>query len=1312
VGGENNDPTCGFTAPNNGDAFVVGESVIFSGTAMDEDISNSDLTVEISSNLDGVFQNLIPNSDGTFSFATNTLSNGTHTVTLLATDEVGAECRTSILVSIGNAPLASIDEPLDGSVFSVGETVTFRGTVSDSEDQANQIAVVWNSDIEGELQSGNANSQGVSQFTRSDLSAGVHSVSFSATDTSGLISDDLISFRVNTLPTVDSITLSPDPVYTDDNLVVTANGSDLDGQNVTMTYAWYENGTATSFTGTSINASELQVGETWTVRVTPNDGFQDGTYLEEMITISNTDPTVTIPTISPSSNINANSQLTCAATGSDLDDGTLTPTYTWTSSGGATNTGATWQLSPSMISGSETITCTASVTDANGATASSTSASVTVDNTPPTSTGIAISPSTGVVTGSALTCSAGFNDLEDGALTPTYAWTVNGTNVSNTATYTVSVNDTNVGDSIVCTASVTDSDSNTVTDSASVTVDNTNPTIGNVAISPSSLVVNDSTLTCSATASDIDETVSPTFAWNQNGTQFATGATVDLSQYSINPSDSIECVASVADSNGGTASGTDSVGIGNRAPIVDSISISNTSPEANETITCTATASDADGTTPTLTYIWMNGTTQIGTGSSVTLTPNTAGVGDPILCMATATDAGGMIGGLSDLATVINTVPTITAANIAPTSANANDLLTCTATGNDLNDGSLTPSFAWTASGGATHSGVTWSLSSANVSGGETITCTATVTDNDQATVTSSASITLDNSVPTVDSISISPNTGVVTNTALTCAATISDTEDGSLTPTYEWTVNGATVSSTATYTVSGYQTNVGDSIVCTASATDSDGNPVSNTASVTVDNTTPTVNNVAIATSDSGNYNTSTYTCTAATNDPDMNSSTTFTYSVGGTEIGNGTSSNLDAATEALLPGDVVVCTVEIVDGDTGTSTSQSASVTLANRAPTTPTATITWSGSGNTPAAGDSLTCTGSGSSDPDGQSVSYTYTWLTSASSGPSTGATVGASFTSGGDTWTCSAVATDGTATSSAGTDSVTIASSCGLTNCDTNLDLGGGQSMDLVLIPSGSDPQGRYTITSDFYLMTTEVTQGMFTALMSYDPTTYSTTYGVGNDYPAYYVSWHMAADFANKVTQRHNSVNGTSLQECYSCSSSGSTSVSCTEAVNPYQCSGYVLPTEAEWEYAARSGTQYDFWTPDGGGNYSANTTTGNETIVDGVSNPLLRDYAWYGGNNYNQYGVYGSKEVGQKLPNGFGLYDMHGNLWEWTADWWSCSFPQTSTDPYCGSAGSYRVERGGGWSGSPSGLRASYRYNNYPTGRYYYIGFRLGLHP
>ena len=267
---------------------------------------------------------------------------------------------------------------------------------------------------------------------------------------------------------------------------------------------------------------------------------------------------------------------------------------------------------------------------------------------------------------------------------------------------------------------------------------------------------------------------------------------------------------------------------------------------------------------------------------------------------------------------------------------------------------------------------------------------------------------------------------------------------------------------------------------------------------------------------------------------------------------------------------------------------------------------------------------------------------------------------------------------------------------------------------MVLIPSGSDPLGRYDITSDFYLMTTEVTQGMFTSLMSYDPTTYSTTYGVGNDFPAYYLSWHMAADYANTVTQRHNSVNGTSFEECYTCSNSGTTSVTCTEAVNPYQCSGYVLPTEAEWGYAARSGTQYDYWTPDGGGNYSANACTGNETIQDGVNSPLLSEYAWYCANNQWSNSSYplGSKEVAQLLPNGFGLHDMHGNLWEWTADWYGCSFPRASADPYCDSAGSNHVKRGGYWGNTSDGVRSSYRSANISTERVSNIGFRLARHP
>ena len=98
-------------------------------------------------------------------------------------------------------------------------------------------------------------------------------------------------------------------------------------------------------------------------------------------------------------------------------------------------------------------------------------------------------------------------------------------------------------------------------------------------------------------------------------------------------------------------------------------------------------------------------------------------------------------------------------------------------------------------------------------------------------------------------------------------------------------------------------------------------------------------------------------------------------------------------------------------------------------------------------------------------------------------------------------------------------------------------------------------------------MTTEVTQGMFQQVMGYDSRTgLSTAWGDGADFPAYYVTWHMTAAFANAVTQRHNAVNGTSVIAVQA----QERAWAALRWVTPISVMGYVLPTEAEWELAGK----------------------------------------------------------------------------------------------------------------------------------------------
>lgn len=235
---------------------------------------------------------------------------------------------------------------------------------------------------------------------------------------------------------------------------------------------------------------------------------------------------------------------------------------------------------------------------------------------------------------------------------------------------------------------------------------------------------------------------------------------------------------------------------------------------------------------------------------------------------------------------------------------------------------------------------------------------------------------------------------------------------------------------------------------------------------------------------------------------------------------------------------------------------------------------------------------------------------------------------------------------------------------------------------------GSDETLHYVnITNDFYMDSTEVTQKSFNDLMGYNPSYFPSC---GDDCPVEQVSWHEALAYANERSKVD------SLEECFDCTGTAP-DFECTlktKFAKPQDCKGYRLPTESEWEYAARAGSDTAFYNGD-------ITETGCEMDAN------LDAIGWYCGNKEDT-----THPVGGKIANSFGLFDMSGNVWEWTMDWYG-DYPtgtevSPDVDPTGLESGSGRVERGGSWSYHADGCRSAYRSFYTPSYRIIGLGFRL----
>ena len=206
----------------------------------------------------------------------------------------------------------------------------------------------------------------------------------------------------------------------------------------------------------------------------------------------------------------------------------------------------------------------------------------------------------------------------------------------------------------------------------------------------------------------------------------------------------------------------------------------------------------------------------------------------------------------------------------------------------------------------------------------------------------------------------------------------------------------------------------------------------------------------------------------------------------------------------------------------------------------------------------------------------------------------------------------------------------------------------GATSEQVNPDSDEKPAHQVTLTNNYYIGQTEVTQALWTAVMGSNP-----SYRKGDNRPVETVSWDDCQKFITKL----NSLTGQNFR----------------------------LPTEAEWEYAARGGKKSQGYQYSGSNN--------------------LDEVAWYDGNSSSQ-----THDVATKRPNELGIYDMSGNVWEWCQEWYGSYSSNSQTNPTGPTSGSHRVDRGGGRISSARGCRSSNRDYSTPGSTFYDLGLRLVL--
>jgi hypothetical protein len=915
------------------------------------------------------------------------------------------------------------------------DSITATATPLDADGDTVTLSYIWkrnNSVVPGESASTYTGPQAKGDVIRVEV-----------TPNDGHVNGQTASAEVtlaNTPPTA-SVTLSPISPKLSDVISASATGSDVDGDTVTLTYAWKRNNILVSGQTSSTYSGGQAKGDIITVEVTPSDGTDSGAVATASVTIGNTAPVATASTASVAHRSTTGINIPLNAT--DADNDGLTFSLVGANGGAAHGTITISANNALYIPTGDFVGIDTFQFKVNDGLVDSNTATVTVTltNSAPTAN-VTLSPASPKKLDS-ITASVTTTDVDGDTVTVSYVWKNNNVVVSGQtgSSYT---GPQAKGDTITVEVTPNDGHTDGVIASTQVTVVNTSPT-ASVTLSPTSPKVTD-TISASASGADVDgDNVTLSYVWKRNGTT-VDGQTTSTYSGGQAKGDTITVEVTPNDGSVNGSAATASVVIGNTAPVAQD-GISSVAHRSTTGVDITLVATDADGDLLSYALVGTNGGAVHGTvsitGNTAHYVPTADFVG--IDTFQFKASDGALDSNTASIAlSLTNSAPSVTV-SLSPSSPKVGDTITATATTTDADGDAVSLSFVWKRNGNIVV-GQNTSAYSGGQAKGDVIRVEVTPNDGHINGSMAFAEVTVVNTPPTA-TVSLSPSNPKITDT-ISATASGADDDGDTVTLTYAWKRNNIPVGGQTSSTYSGGLAK-GDTITVEVTPSDGTDSGAVATASVTVGNTAPVASNGSASVAHRSSTGVD-ITLVATDTDGDN-----LTYNLVGTNGGATHGSlTISGSTAHYTPtGDYVGTDSFQFTATDGSSTSNTATITvsLTNSAPT---ATVSLSPA--SPKVADSIVATASGS-DGDGDTVTLSYVWKRNGTtvSGQTTSSYSGGQ--ASGDSITVEVTPNDGHIDGAAATAQVTIGNTAPVaSNSTATVGHRSSTGVDITLVATDAD----------------------------------------------------------------------------------------------------------------------------------------------------------------------------------------------------------------------------------------------------------------